>query len=405
MTESNAFYRERLDRRIPWGTSTCAKRATLTPDEPSVVVSGKGCRVRDADGREFIDFRCALGPITLGYAHPEVDAAIRLQLDSGMVFGYPHPLEAEVAELLCEVVPCAEKARFLKTGGEAVAACVKIARAATGRDHVIQIGYNGWLNSLAAGGMALPGRAAAATPPGVPAALAALHHVCRWNDPEQLEALGREMEGRLAAVVVAADYETMEAGQTFYPLLRSFADRHGAALVFDEIVTGFRIALAGAQEYFQVAPDMAVFAKGVANGMPLAVYCGRAAWMDALDKAIVSSTYGGEALSLAAAKTVVGIYRREPVIDRLWKAGKTMWEGMDGLFRRYGVPARMDAPRPVSFCRFRPEAGPDLPGRVARAMCRAGLLFYGGGGYVNYAHGDADLAEALERAETGLKGL
>lgn len=402
MSEQNIFYLEKLKKYIPWGTSTCSKRATLTPDEPAVIVSAKGCRIKDADGREFIDFRNALGPVSLGYCHEAVNAAIREQLEHGVVFSYPHPLEAEVAERVCEVIPAAEKARFLKTGGEAIAACIKIARAATGRDHVIQIGYNGWLNSLAADGMVLPGRTGQRQP-GVPAALSELHHNCAWDDREQLAELGGRFSGGIAAVVVAMDYHDMDAGKQFYPFLREFADRQGAALVFDEIVTGFRIAVGGVQEYFKVTPDLAVFAKGIANGMPLSVYCGKAEWMDQLDRAIVSSTYGGETLSLAAARTVIDIYRSEPVVAHLWQMGGLMWGGMNELFARYGIPAEMSSLSPVSFCRFRGE--PDLPGRFGRAMCRAGVTFYQGGGYVNYSHRAGDIAEALERVETGMRTL
>jgi len=158
VTGSNQEWYERLQQVMPFGSSTCSKKAQYLPDEPSVIVRGKGCRVWDAEGREFIDFRNSLGPITLGYRFSAVDDAIREQLDNGIIFGHPHPLECEVAEMLCEVVPCAEQARFLKTGGEAMAACIRLARAFTGRDHVIQIGYNGWINSLASGARVLPGQ-------------------------------------------------------------------------------------------------------------------------------------------------------------------------------------------------------------------------------------------------------
>ncbi len=293
----NEFYGERQSRFIPGGSSTCSKRARFQPQEPPVIVRGKGCRVWDGDGREFIDFRCALGPISLGYCHPSIDQAIRKQLEKGIVFGYPHPLEGEVAEMLVEIIPCAEQARFLKTGGEAIAATIKIARAATGRNQVIQIGYNGWLNSLSATGMVLPNQKSAQNLPGVPAAWSQLHHGCRWNHPEDLEAVVQTIGNDLAAIVVAADYYNLEEGRIFYPWLRKFADQHGAVLIFDEIVTGFRWAIGGVQEYFQVIPDLAVFAKGLANGMPLSVYCGRAELMQTLKTATVSTTYGGETLS------------------------------------------------------------------------------------------------------------
>lgn len=401
----NKYYYELLDKVMPRGSSCCSKHAVYVPEEPAVIVSGKGCRVKDADGREFIDFRNALGPISLGYAYEPVNAAIREQLEKGITFGYPSPLEAEVAQLITEIIPCAEKARFLKTGGEAIAACIKAARYITGREHVIQIGYNGWLNTLGGSTMILPGQPAPAQVPGIPAALSALHHGCDWNDTDKLQQLADKYKGTIAAIVVAADYTYMEKGATFYPFLRNLADEIGCALIFDEIVTGFRMALGGVQEYFHVTPDMAVFAKGIANGMPLSVYCGKAKWMDAFENATVSSTYGGEALSLAAAKAVIGIYRTEPVIEHFWKMGIKMWGGLQALFDKYALPVKMGTvTRPVMFYSYTKDAPADFPSKMERAILTNGVTLYHGG-YINYSHTEADIAEALSRIESALKSL
>ncbi|MBQ7393145.1 MAG: aminotransferase class III-fold pyridoxal phosphate-dependent enzyme [Lentisphaeria bacterium] len=402
--KSNQEYRAILDQYIPWGSSTCSKRARFMPEEPAVIVRGKGCRVWDADGREFIDFRNSLGPITLGYCYEPVNEAVKEQLDKGIVFGYPTPLEAEVAELVCHTIPCAEKARFLKTGGEAIAAVIKSARCVSGHDHVIQIGYNGWLNSLGSGGMTLPGQKAADKLPGVPADLTALHHTCGWNDVETMERLGNLYGDNLACVVVAADYLRMDEAKTFYPFLRQFVDKYGAALIYDEIVTGFRLALGGAQELYGVTPDMAVFAKAVANGMPLSVYCGNAKWMKGLDTAIVSSTYGGEALSLAAAKAVINIYRTEPVIEHLWEMGNRMWSGMDRIFEAKGLPFNVPSRKPVGFVNVHADAPAGLFDNFLRACCANGVTLYNGG-YVNYSHKAADIDEALERIEKAAASL
>jgi len=195
---------ERARAVMPWGSSTCSKAPRWLPEEPGAIVRAKGCRVWDADGREFIDFRNAFGPITLGYCYPAVDDAVRRQLESGIIFGQPHPLEAEVAEMVCQVIPCAERARFLKTGGEAIAACIRLARFHTGREHVVQVGYNGWLNSIARGGRALPRVVNTSGAPGVPEALCGLHHSCRWNDAAKLTELFDTMGSRIAALVIAA---------------------------------------------------------------------------------------------------------------------------------------------------------------------------------------------------------
>ncbi|MHA1570536.1 MAG: aspartate aminotransferase family protein [Alphaproteobacteria bacterium] len=374
------------------------------PDEPGVIVRGKGCRVWDADDRQYIDFRNGLGPVTLGYQFPAVDQAIREQLARGIVFGHPHPLECEVAERLCEMIPCADQARFLKTGGEAIAACVKIARQYTGRDHVIHVGYNGWLNSLAARGQSLPGQAASSVPPGVPQSLSALHHACGWNDIEAVEKVFAEFNDQIAALVVAADYANMAAGKTFYPALRQLTEKHNALLIFDEIVTGFRIALAGAQEYFNVTPDLAVFAKGMANGMPLSVYLGKKDIMASLNSAIVSSTYGGETLSLAAARACLDIYRSEDVIGHLWRQGEKMWGGVNKLFAGRGIPVAFEGFWPCPQIRFQADAPQDLPEKFFRAAYHNGVSLYYVP-YVNYSHTDEDIAEALRRIEQALSEI
>ncbi|MES2461323.1 MAG: aminotransferase class III-fold pyridoxal phosphate-dependent enzyme [Armatimonadota bacterium] len=395
---------ERMERAIPWGSSTCSKKPKLYPEEPGVIVRGKGCRVWDADGREFIDFRNGLGPVTLGYGFQEVDHAIRAQLDSGIVFGHPHPLEGEVAEMLIERIPCAEQARFLKTGGEALAACIRLARHVTGRDHIIQIGYNGWLNSLAPGARLLPGSSAPTNvpPPGVPEGLSALHHGSPWNDTKALDTLLDTYSGSVAAIIVAADYAAISAGHTFYPALRTRADKAGALLIFDEIVTGFRIAVGGVQEYFGVAPDLAVFSKGIANGMPLAAYVGRREFMSGLDHVIVSSTFGGETLSLAAARAVMQVYAERDVVSHLWRQGKTLWEGLNSLFQTYGIPANVCGFWPCPALAFQ---GPDkaaIRERFFRAAYRQGVSLYDVS-YVNFSHTDSDIAEALERLETACR--
>jgi glutamate-1-semialdehyde 2,1-aminomutase len=344
-------------------------------------VRGRGCRVWDAEGREFIDYRNGLGPVTLGYRFPAVDAAIRDQLESGIVFGHPHPLEADVAEALIECIPCAEQVRFLKTGGEAMAAAIRLARAHTRRDHIVQIGYHGWLSNCG---------------PGVPEPAAALQHTARWADAESVTQWFARYPDRIAAVTVAAGYADMDAGRTFYPFLREITRRHGALLVFDEIVTGFRVALGGVQEHFQVLPDLAVFSKGIANGMPLSALVGSRAAMSALDHAVVSSTFGGEALSLAAARTTIATYREHAVIEHLWGRGKELWDGVNSLFEEHGMEATVAGLPPCPQFRFSGDAAPALRERFFRAAYRTGVSLYDVS-YVNYSHGSGDVAETLER--------
>ncbi|MGW9159085.1 aminotransferase class III-fold pyridoxal phosphate-dependent enzyme [Microbacterium sp. NPDC055665] len=387
-------WRQRALAVMPVGSSTNSKAPTLLPEEPEVIVRGRGCRVWDDRGREFIDYRCALGPVTLGYADPTVDAAIRAQLDDGILFGHPHPLETTTAELFCSLVPGTEAARFLKTGGEALAAIIRIARAHTGRDRVVQIGYNGWLNSLAAGARVLPGATTDAVP-GVPAALAALHHAVDWEDRATLDRLFLTRGSEIAVILVAADYPAIPEAAGFYRYLRDLADRHGALLAYDEMVTGFRVALGGMAEATGVLPDLSAFGKGIANGMPLAVYCGRREVLGVLDRGevVVTSTYGGETLSLAAATATMTAIRDRDVIARLLASGTRLQNGMNTMFAEAGSDIRLVGhPACPQFVGADAEIQAFL-----RAAFRHGLSFYRVV-YVNAAHTEDDIDETLRRA-------
>lgn len=400
MKTNSELWKERLDRTIPWGSSTGSKASQYAPEEPTALVRGKGCRVWDVDDREFIDYRNGLGPITLGYGFEPVNEAIQQQLANGIIYGHPHILECEVAEMFCDLIPGAEQARFLKTGGEAISATIRLARAYTGKDHIIQIGYNGWLNSNAIGGALLPGRSAQVLP-GVPLAVSELHHACRWNDIAALEQLLQKYEGQIAAVVIAADYATMAEGETFYPAVRQLVDKHGALLIYDEIVTGFRIAIGGVQEYFGVTPDLSVFSKGIANGMPLSVYAGRREVMSmcAPGKVSISSTFGGETLSLAAAKVCMQIYKQHDVPKFLWKQGERLWTGVNGLLTQYQIPLKVRGFWPCpAFTVTDQETGAGAIPRFLRLAYKHGVSLYNVS-YVNYSHEDEDIQETLVRLE------
>ncbi|MFK0239291.1 aminotransferase class III-fold pyridoxal phosphate-dependent enzyme [Microbacterium sp. NPDC090281] len=399
--EATTGWRQRALAVMPVGSSTNSKAPTLLPEEPEVIVRGNGCRVWDDRGREFIDYRCALGPVTLGYADPTVDAAIRAQLDDGILFGHPHPLETTTAELFCSLIAGAEAARFLKTGGEALAAVIRIARAHTGRDRVVQIGYNGWLNSLAAGARVLPGATSDAVP-GVPAALAALHHAVDWEDRATLDRLFLTRGSEIAVILVAADYPAVPEAAGFYRYLRELADRHGTLLAYDEMVTGFRVALGGMAEATGVLPDLSVFGKGIANGMPLAVYSGRREALGVLDRGevVVTSTYGGETLSLAAATATMTAIRDHGVIARLHATGTRLQEGLNALLDEADAGIRLIGhPACPQF------VGPDAELQTfLRAAFRNGLSFYRVV-YVNAAHTDADIDETLRRVAVALREM
>ena len=389
------------EKYLTGGSSTGSKRVSYPPDEPAVIVKGRGCRVWDADGNEYIDFRNSLGPVTLGYCFKPVDDAIKAQLDNGIIFGHPHPLEGEVAKLLCENIPCAEQVRFLKTGGEACSAAIKVARACTGLDKIVQIGYNGWLNSVGTGAAILPRQQAGGVPIGIPKSVSELFYVGQWGDCELLEQIFTKDQDNIAAVIVACGYTDIEAGHEFLPFVRKITEKNGALMIIDEIVTGFRIALGGAQEYFKVIPDLAVFAKGMANGMPISTYLGKRKYMQALDKCVISSTYGGETLSLAAAKAAIETYKRENVVAHLWEVGNKMWDGAEEIMKKHNIPVTFKGFAP---CKAILAESRELHDRLFRSAYRNGLSLYNVN-YVNFSHKTKDIDDALERLEKAVLEL
>jgi glutamate-1-semialdehyde 2,1-aminomutase len=380
---------------IPMGTQTHSKapREALRGVEPCFIVRGEGGRVWDVDGNEYIDLRCGLGPISLGHRFPAVEAAIREQLDSGLIFSYASPLEAEVARRLVEIIPCAESVRFLKSGGEAMAAAIKLARAFTGRDLVLKCGYHGWLQMTSG--------------PGVPAGVRDSLRDMPWGQigPYE-EAFAREGE-RIAAVSVACSYGDGERGHTFYPALRELTRRYGALLIFDEIVMGFRLARAGAQEFFGVTPDLAVFAKGISNGAPLSCYLGRREVMETVRRATISSTFGGDTLGLAAARAAIDTYRGEDVIGRLWERGRQLQQGLNALFVEMETPASVTGFPPccqVGFNTPDPERNAALFLRFEAELLQRGVIIYSVM-YVNYSHTEAEINAVLDRMADALRAM
>lgn len=313
-------------RTIPLGSQTFSKSKTQYPlgVSPYFIRRGKGSRVWDVDGNEYIDFINSLAAITLGYCDPDVDAAVRAQLADGVIFSLPHPLEMQVAEQIVKMVPCAEKVRFGKNGSDATAGAIRLARAYTNRDHVAVCGYHGWQDWYI--GTTTRNR-------GVPQATRDLSHVWTYNEIDSLAKLFQEYPDRIAAVIM----EPMNVAEPlpgFLEEVKALVHKHGALLIFDETITGFRFATGGAQEYFGIVPDLATFGKGLANGYPLSAVTGKAEIMRIMEDVFFSFTFGGETLSLAAASATMTKLQREPVIETLWKQGRKVMEGVRLLIRQ-----------------------------------------------------------------------
>jgi glutamate-1-semialdehyde 2,1-aminomutase len=322
-----------------------------------------------------------------------VEAAIREQLENGLIFSYASPLEVEVARRLVEIIPCAESVRFLKTGGEAMAAAIKLARAFTGRERVLKCGYHGWLQMTSG--------------PGIPASVGDSLREMPWGEIGPYEAAFAREGERIAAVSVACSYGDGERGRTFYPALRELTRRHGALLIFDEIVMGFRLARAGAQEFFGVTPDLAVFAKGLSNGAPLSCYLGRRDVMETVRRATISSTFGGDTLALAAARAAIDTCCREDVIGHLWARGRQLQEGLNRLFGELDAPAAVTGFPPccqIGFTTPDRERNAALFLQFERELFCRGVILYTVM-YVNYSHTAAEIDEALNRMAEALRAM
>lgn len=290
--ESHKLF-DSVKTRIPLATQTFSKSFLQYVREhaPLFLTRGEGSHVWDVDGNEYVDFVNALLPVMLGYKYPAVDAAIEAQLKKGIIFSLPSPLEDELAQLLIKHIPCAEMVRFGKNGSDVTTGAVRLARAITHRDHIASYGYHGWHDwSIGVTTRNL----------GVPEATRALTHKFNYNDFASVQRIFEQHPGRVAAVIMEPMNYT-EPENRFLEKVAELTRREGALLIFDEVITGFRFGLGGAQRVFGVIPDLACFGKAMANGMPISALVGKRAFMQRVDDIFYSFTQGGELLSIAAA--------------------------------------------------------------------------------------------------------
>lgn len=399
LTNSHALW-ARAEQVITGGSQTNSKRPSgYAPGAyPVFVDRSAGCRVWDVDGNEYIDYVLGLGPITLGYCYPAVDEAIAEQLRKGIVWGLLSALEVECAERMIEMVPCCEQVRFLKGGSEVTSAAARIARAYTGREIILNCGYRGWADTWSAHVEPPMGR-------GIPECLRAMVKDFPRDDLSYLEDLLKRYAGKVAAVFVD-EAGGSEAPREVVQGRRELCDKYGVLLCYDEIVSGFRMAPGGAQEYYGVTPDLACFAKGIANGMPLAAVCGKKEIMSLAADLLISVTYGGEALSLAAAVATMKEYRAKPVHETIQRQGQKLVDGCNALGQRNGVPFAAHGPVMMSMQSFEygnPALEADCWTLLLQEMAQRGVLIRRGGlMFVTYSHDDQAIAATLAALDESL---
>ena len=314
---------------IPLGSQTFSKSLTQYPRgaSPFFIERGKGAKVWDVDGNEYIDFVNSLAAVTVGYCDEDVDKAVQEQMKNGVTFSLPHRLEMEVAEKLIEIIPCAEKVRFSKNGTDATSAAIRIARAYTGKEHIAVCGYHGWQDWYIG---------STTRDLGVPQSVKELTHKFEYNNIQSLEKIFQEQE--LACVIMEPmNIEYPKDG--FLKGVKELAHKNNALFILDETVTGFRYSLGGAQELFGVMPDLATFGKGMTNGYPLSAVVGSSEVMQKVEDIFFSGTFGGETLSLAAASSIIDKYKKKQVIEHFSEVGTYLLEQLNQLIDNKGLSA------------------------------------------------------------------
>lgn len=369
-TKTEALY-ERALKTIPLASQTFSKSAMsfVRGASPLFLERGEGCRVWDVDGNEFIDYVLGLLPVALGYRDPDVDAAIRAQLERGITFSLATELEVELAERLVRLVPCAEMVRFGKNGSDATTAAIRLARAYTGHERVAVCGYHGWHDWYIG---------TTTRDLGVPQAVKALSRAVPYNDADAVaDLLHNDPDGFAALILEPAGIDDPAPG--YLEALREITQRSGVVLIFDEIVTGFHIDMGGAQSFYGVTPDLATFGKGMGNGLPISAVVGRRDIMRGMEDIFFSATFGGETLSLAAAIATIDKLERTNAIERIKAVAARLTEGARaalagrGLGERFAVGGTHWWPR-VSVLEAAPTTRAVASSLLQQELIGAGVL-------------------------------
>lgn len=383
-------YMRRAQSVLP-GCSSSYSRAPMSYVQgvaPVFAESAEGCRITDVDGNTFLDFTMGLCPVTLGHAHPHTLASLERHMRKGCLYSIPHRVEVELAETIRAMAPCAEKVRFGKNGSDATAAAVRVSRAFTGRDKVALCGYHGWQDFY----IGCTDQNA-----GVPQAVRELSLSFPYNDADALERLFKNNPGEIACVLMEP-MSVIWPEPGFLESVRELTLRFGAVLVFDEIITGFRWSLGGAQEYFGVTPDLACFSKALANGLAISALAGKAEIMDwfSIGKAFWSTTYGNEALTMAVALDTLGYIRDNGVIPFIWSQGRKLMDGFSALVAKHRLEKEIfvlgSPPRHVFV--FANDPGLVRKSFFQQECVMRGLLSFWCHN-VSFAHKDEDVAEAM----------
>jgi len=366
---------------------------------PVYAERGNGAHIFDVDNNKYVDYLMSLGPVVLGYNYEPVNKAIIEQLKKGITFSLPHPLEIDVAEALKKIIPCAEMTRYAKTGSDAVTGAVRAARAITQKDIILYCGGGGvwddWFSILTTRNK------------GIPIFNKELIHIFNYNDINGLENLFSKFKNKVAAVIMEPTIFD-EPKDDFLNKVKKMTHENGSLLIFDEILTGFRISKGGAQEYYNAIPDMATFAKGIANGMPLAAIVGKSEYMKIFEDVFVSTTYGGEALSLAASLATINEFEKNDVCGHLWKLSSKFKEEFNKIAVRNGLNSECIGSYPRLKIMIKNESGEDsleYKSLFLQELVENGVFMHPNVVLFSFSHKMEDVDNTLSVIEKSLKIL
>ncbi len=416
---------ERAKRRLPGGVLGTSRYAE---DAAFVVKHGKGSKIYDVSGREYIDYVLASGPLILGHAHPAVVAAVRAQIEGGSTYFMVNEPIIQLAEEICLAVPCAEQVRFTSTGSEATFFALRVARTYRQRDKILKFegGYHGahdysMMSSAPRSPKAFP--APVPDSSGIPHALEAEVLIAPFNDLGTVEGIIATHADELAAVIVEPFQRLIPPQPGFLQGLREITRRHGVLLVFDEVVTGFRLAYGGAQQYYGVVPDLAAVGKIVGGGFPLAAVCGSEELMRPFDPEYdgksdfisQSGTLNGNPIAAVAGLATLAELRKPGAYDTIFATGKRLMAGLSELVQKSGLPAQvvgepvvfdvLFTDQPVVDYRSVQKADGALAKAFTTELIKRGVVKNTQKMYMSLVHTSDDVAKTLEACEDALKVL
>jgi glutamate-1-semialdehyde-2,1-aminomutase len=403
-SKSERLYEEAL-KLSPGGVTSERQPSKFIPGKyPIFLEKGKGSHIWDVDGNEFIDWICSYGPLVLGHNNENVDNAVIENIKNGFCFTLFHPIYNTLLKKLIEIIPCAEMAKVLTSGSDATSAAIRMARVYTGKDKVIRWGYHGWHD------WSYGGAGTDRMPYGVPDSIKQDIITFQYNDLNSLDEAFKQNKGKVACVIMQpfeASKELPEEG--FLKGVKRITAENEAILIFDEIRSGFRVALGGAQEYYNVIPDMACFSKAMANGYPISVVVGNKEMMLPSQQTRISGTFFPNTFPMVAALATIKEIEDKKGIEYMWKRGNTLVSGFEKLINDFNIEAQMIGLPVVPMLKFT-SGNTDLDNKFKEvffsAMVERGILLHPNHHwFLSLAITEEDVRNTLNAAEDSFKLL